>query len=155
MLFILYFLSYLILYFRTYHCLGSKETTTWTTYAYSDCKLVCCAGKVAARSPGRVAGLSDCEAAFDGRYFEDTNYDFVDLYSASVIAVKCAISCYMGPRYNDTLVISFMNVMPVLWRTCVCVHGGVGGKYFCGRKLTALKRHRTVIDWMPCRRPHD
>ena len=37
-----------------------------------------------------------------------------DLYSVSVIAVKCAISCYMGPHYNATLVISFMNVMPVL-----------------------------------------
>ena len=57
-----------------------------------------------------VARLSDCEAAFDGRYFADTNYDFVDLYSVSVIAVPC----YMGPRYNATLVISFMNVMPVL-----------------------------------------
>ena len=34
-------------------------------------------------------------------------------------------------------------VMPC---TCVCVCGGVGGKYFCGRKLTALKRHHTVID---------
>ena len=41
MLFILCFLSYLILHFRTYHCLGSKETTTWTTYAYSDCSVLC------------------------------------------------------------------------------------------------------------------
>ena len=52
----------------------------------------------------------------------DTNlYDFIDLYSVSVIAVKCAISCYMGLRYNTTLVISFMNVMPVLWHVPVCV----------------------------------
>ena len=76
--------------------------------------VVCCAGKVAAP----VAGLSDCEEAlargFDGKYFADTIYDFIDLYSVSVIAVKCAISCYMGLRYNATLVISFMNVMPVL-----------------------------------------
>ena len=35
------FLSYLILHFRTYHCLGSKETTTWTTYAYSYCSVLC------------------------------------------------------------------------------------------------------------------
>ena len=69
-----------------------------------------------------VAGLSDCEAALaDGKYFADTNYDFIDLYSASVIAVKCAISCHMGQRYNATLVISFMNVMPVLWHVPVCV----------------------------------
>ena len=49
-----------------------------------------------------------------GKYFADTNYDFIDLNSVSVIAVKCAISCYMGLRYNATPVISFMNVMPVL-----------------------------------------
>ena len=84
--------------------------------------VVCCAGKVAAP----VAGLSDCEAALaHGKYFADTNlYDFIDLYSVSVIAVKCAISCYMGLRYNTTLVISFMNVMPVRVMTCtysVCV----------------------------------
>ena len=83
--------------------------------------VVCCAGKVAAP----VAGLSDCEAAlargFDGKYFADTNYDFIDLYSVSLIAVKCAISCYMGLRYNATLVNSFMNVMPVLWHVPVCV----------------------------------
>ena len=76
---------------------------------------VCCAGKVAALS---LHGLSDCEAALarglDGKYFADTNYDFIDLFSVSVIAVKCAISCYTGQRYNATLVISFMNVMPVL-----------------------------------------
>ena len=41
MLFIPCFLSYLILNFRTYHCLGSKETTIWTTYAYSDCSVLC------------------------------------------------------------------------------------------------------------------
>ena len=67
--------------------------------------VVCCAGKVAAP----VAGLSDCEAAlargFDEKYFADTNYDFIDLYSVSVIAMKCAKSCYMGLRYNATLVI--------------------------------------------------
>ena len=37
---------------------------------------------------------------------------------------EVSISCYMGLRYNTTLVISFMNVMPVLWHvgpTCVCV----------------------------------
>ena len=83
--------------------------------------VVCCAGKVTAP----VAGLSDCEAAlargFDGKYFADTNYDFIDLDSVSVIAVKSAISCYMGLRYNATLVISFMNVMPVLWHVPVCV----------------------------------
>ena len=82
--------------------------------------VVCCTGKVAAP----VAGLSDCEAAlargFDDKYFADTNYDSIDLYSVSVIAVKCAISCYMGLRYNATLVISFMNVMPVLWHVPVC-----------------------------------
>ena len=71
-------------------------------------------GKLLPRSPGRVPGLSDFEAAFDGRYFADTNYGFIDLYSVSVVAVKCAISCYMGLHYNATLVISFMNVMPVL-----------------------------------------
>ena len=43
-----------------------------------------------------------------------TNYDFIDLNSVSVIAVKCARSCYVGLRYKATLVISFMNVMPVL-----------------------------------------
>ena len=43
-----------------------------------------------------------------------TNYDFIDLNSVSVIAVKCARSCCMGLRYNATLVMSFMNVMPVL-----------------------------------------
>ena len=56
---------------------------------------------------------------FHGKYFAD---DFIDLYSVSVIVVKCAISCYMGLRYNTTLVISFMNVMPVLWHVPVCVH---------------------------------
>ena len=35
------FLSYLVLNFRTDHCLGSKETTTWTTYAYSYCSVLC------------------------------------------------------------------------------------------------------------------
>ena len=77
--------------------------------------VVCCAGKVAAP----VAGLSDCEAALArgsmGNILRTPNlYDFIDLYSVSVIAVKCALSCYMGLRYNTTLVISFMNVMPVL-----------------------------------------
>ena len=105
-------------------------------------------GKLRAGSPD----CQDCEAAFDGRHFADTNYDFVDLYSVSIIAVKCAISCYMGPRYNATLVILFMNVMPVLWHTCVYFRCR---KYFCGRKMFALKRHHTVIDWMPSRRPHD
>ena len=53
--------------------------------------IVICAGKVIAP----VAGLSDCE---DGKCFEDTNYDFINWYSVSVTAVKCAIACYMGPR---------------------------------------------------------
>ena len=76
--------------------------------------VVCCAGKVAAP----VAGLSDCEAALArgsiGNILRIQTYDFIDLYSVSVIALKCAISCYMGLRYNINLVISFMNVMPVL-----------------------------------------
>ena len=83
--------------------------------------VVCCAGKVAAP----VAGLSDCEAALArgsmGNILRIQTYDFIDLYSVSVIALKCAISCYMGLRYNINLVISFMNVMPVLWHVPVCV----------------------------------
>ena len=67
--------------------------------------VVCCAGKVAAP----VAGLSDCEAAARGSMGHilriHTNYDFIDLKSVSAIAVKCARSCYMGLRYNATLVI--------------------------------------------------
>ena len=120
MLFIPCFLSYLILHFRTYHCLGSKETTTWTTYAYSYCSVLCrescrpCHWAVRLRG-GVGPGCHE-------KYCADTNlYDFIDLYSVSVIAVKCAISCYMGLRYNTTLVISFMNAMPVLWHVPVCV----------------------------------
>ena len=114
MLFIPCFLSYLILHFRTYHCLGSKETTTWTTYAYSYCSVLCRESCRPCRWAVRLRGGVGPE--FHGKYFADTNlYDFIDLYSVSVIAVKCAISCYMGLRYNTTLVISFMNVMPVLW----------------------------------------
>ena len=83
--------------------------------------VVCCAGKVAAP----VAELSDCEAALArgsmGNILRIQTYDFIDLYSVSVIALKCAISCYMGLRYNINLVISFMNVMPVLWHVPVCV----------------------------------
>ena len=88
------------------------------------------AGSVAAP----VAGLSDCEVAqgFAGKYFVDTNYDFIDLYSVSVIAEKCAISCYMGPRYNGTLVISFIKVMPVFWRVRVCVCAELVGCIFVG-----------------------
>ena len=37
MLFITCLLYYFILYFKSYHCLGRKEITTCTTYAYSDC----------------------------------------------------------------------------------------------------------------------
>ena len=81
------------------------ELRTRTTYAYSDCSVLCsCQTARRALARGR----------FDVKYFADTNYDFIDLYSVSVIAVKCAMSCYMEPRYNATLVISFMNVMPVL-----------------------------------------
>ena len=122
MLFILCFLSYLILHFRTYHCLGSKETTTWTTYAYSDCCVV--QGKL----PPLSLGCQTARRRWPGGSMRNilrihTNYDFIDLNSVSVIAVKCARSCYMGLRYNATLVISFMNVMPVLWHVplCVCV----------------------------------
>ena len=85
--------------------------------------VVCCAGKVAAP----IVGLSDCEAALArGSMGNILQIQNIDLYSVSVIAVKCAISCYMGLRYNTTLVISFMNVMPVLpvWHVklpvCVC-----------------------------------
>ena len=120
MLFIPCFLSYLILHFRTYHCLGSKETTTWTTYAYSYCSVLCRESCRPCRWAVRLRG--GVGPGFHGKYFADTNlYDFIDLYSVSVIAVKCAISCYMGLRYNITLVISFMNVMPVLWHVPVCV----------------------------------
>ena len=128
MLFIPCFLSYIILHFRTYHCLGSKETTTWTTYAYSYCSVLCRESCRPCRWAVRLRG--GVGPGFHGKYFADTNlYDFIDLYSVSVIAVKCAISCYMGLRYNTTLVISFMNVMPVLWHVpvCVCVTCGVGG----------------------------
>ena len=78
--------------------------------------VVCCAGKV----PAPVAGLSDCEAALArssmGNILRIQTYMIllICVYSVSVIAVKCAISCYMGLHYNTTLVISFMNVMPVL-----------------------------------------
>ena len=116
-----------ILHFRTYHCLGSKETTTWTTYAYSYCSVLCRESCRPCRWAVRLRG--GVGPGFHGKYFADTNlYDFI-LYSVSVIAVKCAISCYMGLRYNTTLVISFMNVMPVLWHVpvCVCVTCGVGG----------------------------
>ena len=84
--------------------------------------VVCCAGKVAAPvAPCRwaVRLRGGVGPGFHGKYFADKNlYDFIDLYSVSVIAVKCAISCYMGLRYNTTLVISFTNV---LWHVPVCV----------------------------------
>ena len=94
--------------------------------------VVCYAGKVAAPVAGAVRLRGGVGPGFHGKYFADTNlYDFIDLYSVSVIAVKCAISCYTGLRYNTTLVISFMNVMPVRVMTCtcvcVCVTCGVGG----------------------------
>ena len=76
--------------------------------------VVCCAGKVAAPVAGSVSLRGGVGPGFDGKYFADTNYDSIDLNSVSVMAVKCARSCYMGLRYNATLVISFMNVMPVL-----------------------------------------
>ena len=66
-------------------------------------------------------------------------YDFIDLYSVSVIALKCAISCYMGLRYNINLVISFMNVMPVLWHVPVCVwHAELVG-YVVREKIDRVK----------------
>ena len=93
------FLSYLILHFRTYHCLGSKETTTWTTYAYSYCSVQCRESCRPCRWAVRLRG--SVGPGFHGKYFADTNLsDFIDLYSVSVIAVKCAISCYMGLRYT-------------------------------------------------------
>ena len=101
--------------------------------------VVCCAGKVAAP----VAGLSDCEAALArgsmGNILRIQTYDFIDLYSVSVIALKCAISCYMGLRYNINLVISFMNVMPVLWHVPVCVwHAELVG-YVVREKIDRVK----------------
>ena len=33
-----------------------------------------------------------------------------DLYSASIIAVMCAISCYIGPRYNGTWLYIYINI---------------------------------------------
>ena len=163
MLFILYFLSYLILYFRTCHCLGSKETTTWTTCAYSDCKLVYCYRESC--RPSHRAGSLGCQSA-RRRSMGDILRIYKLWFCWFIFCLShCSEVCNIilhGPRYNATLLISFMNGMPVLWHVPVCVHGGVGPgeiwrwwPYFCGRKLTALKRHRTVIDWMPCRRPHN
>ena len=133
--FILCFLSYLALYFRTYHCLNSKETTTWTTYAYSDCSVLCRESCRPSRRAVRLRGGVGSGVGWE------------HLYSVSVIVVKCAISCYMGPRYNANLVITFMNVMPVLWpvpvsRTSVCVHVcGVGGiiTLFLWEKIDRIK----------------
>ena len=121
MLFIPCFLSYLILHFRTYYCLGSKETTTWTTYVYSYCSVLCRESCRPCRWAVRLRG--GVGPGFHGKYFADTNlYDFIDLYSVSVIALKCAISCYMGLRYNTTLVISFiMSCLCYDMYLCVCV----------------------------------
>ena len=74
MLFIPCFLSYLILHFRTYHCLGSKETTTWTTYVYSYCSVLCRESCRPCRWAVRLRG--GVGPGFHGKYFADTNLWF-------------------------------------------------------------------------------